>query len=120
MSGSAKARTTAERHGPKEVAAVIEEAASHVLYEHAKRYGWWPEDRINPISKVRQGGQRQSTPIRLNLEELHQLIYEVLKQRERTMVLFDFAGGLRRGELTGSKWGDIDFVQRYSRRSARP
>jgi integrase len=84
----------------------------HLLYEHAKRYGWWPEDRINPISKVRQGGERQTTPIRLNLEELHLLIYEVLKQRERTMVLFDFAGGLRRGELTGSKWGDIDFVQK--------
>jgi integrase len=84
----------------------------HLLYEHAKRYGWWPEDRINPISKVRQGGERQTTPIRLNLEELHQLIYEVLKQRERTMVLFDFAGGLRRGELMGSKWKDVDFVQK--------
>src|SRR4030095_11607778 len=49
-----------------------------LLYEHAKRYGWWPGDRINPISKVRQGGERQTTPIRLNLEELHQLIFEVL------------------------------------------
>jgi integrase len=84
----------------------------HLLYEHAKRYGWWPEDRINPISKVRQGGERRTTPIRLNLEELRHLIYKVLRQRERTMVLFDFAGGLRRGELTGSKWEDIDFLHK--------
>jgi hypothetical protein len=59
----------------------------HVLYEHAKRYGWWPEDRINPISKVRQGGERRTTPIRLNLEELHHLIYKELQQRERTRKL---------------------------------
>jgi integrase len=84
----------------------------HLLYEHAKRYGWWPEDRINPISKVRQGGERRTTPIRLNLEELHHLIYKELQQRERTMVLFDFAGGLRRCELMGSKWEDIDFLQK--------
>lgn len=84
----------------------------HLLYEHAKRYGWWPEDRMNPISKVRQGGERRTTPIRLDLEQLHRLIYGVLQQRERTMVLFDFAGGLRRGELMGSKWEDIDFFEK--------
>jgi site-specific recombinase XerD len=38
----------------------------HILYEHAIRYEW--TDR-NPTSAVRQGGQRQSTPVRL-IEEL--------------------------------------------------
>jgi len=102
-----------DEEGQRKLARIYEDAAvPHPNYEHAKRHGWWPEDRMNPISKVRQGGERLTTPIRLNLEELHQLIYDVLQQRERTMVLFDFAGGLRRSELMGSKWEDIDFVQR--------
>jgi integrase len=80
----------------------------HLLWEHARRWSWWPENRINPIATVRQGGNRRSTPIRLSAEQLAKLIYEVLPQRERVMVLFDFATGSRRGELSGVKWEDLD------------
>ncbi len=78
----------------------------HVLYAHAIRYEWIDH---NPISAVRQGGQRLSTPSRLSVDQLSQLIFEVLKPRERVMVLIDFGTGLRRGELSGVKWEDIDF-----------
>ena len=81
----------------------------HVLYAHAIRYEWIDH---NPISAVRQGGQRLSTPSRLNVDQLSQLIFEVLKPRERIMVLLDFGTGLRRGELSGVKWEDIDFGER--------
>ena len=81
----------------------------HILYEHAIRYEW--TDR-NPISAVRQGGQRQSTPVRLDVDQLSRLIYQVLGPRERTMVLLDFGAGLRRGELGGVKWQDIDFKEK--------
>lgn len=81
----------------------------HVLYEHAIRYEW--TDR-NPISAVRQGGQRQSTPVRLDVDQLSRLIYQLLGRRERTMVLLDFGAGLRRGELSGVKWEDIDFNEK--------
>ena len=81
----------------------------HVLYEHAIRYEW--ADR-NPITAVRQGGQRVSVPVRLNVEQLSKLIYELLPQRERVMVLLDFGTGLRRGELSGVKWEDINFERR--------
>jgi site-specific recombinase XerD len=59
----------------------------HLLYEHAIRYEW--TDR-NPITSVRQSGVRQATPIRLGVDQLSQLIYGELKQRERVMVLLDF------------------------------
>jgi integrase len=81
----------------------------HVLFEHAIRYEW--TDR-NPISAVRQGGQRQSTPARLDVDQLSRLIYQVLGPRERVMVLLDFGAGLRRGELSGVKWEDIDFEEK--------
>ena len=81
----------------------------HVLYAHAIRYEWIDH---NPISAVRQGGQRLSTPSRLSVDQLSQLIFEVLKPRERVMVLLDFGTGLRRGELSGVKWEDIDFGER--------
>ena len=81
----------------------------HVVYAHAIRYEWIDH---NPISAVRQGGQRLSTPSRLSVDQLSQLIFEVLKPRERIMVLLDFGTGLRRGELSGVKWEDIDFGER--------
>ena len=78
----------------------------HLLYEHAIRYEW--ADR-NPITSVRQSGMRQETPIRLSVDQLSRLIYQVLRPQDRLMVLLDFGTGLRRGELTGVRWEDISF-----------
>jgi integrase len=78
----------------------------HLLYEHAIRYEW--ADR-NPITSVRQSGTRQATPVRLGIDQLSELIFGVLKLRERLMVLLDFGTGLRRGELSGVRWEDIRF-----------
>jgi len=77
----------------------------HLLYEHGIRYEFI--DR-NPIGKVRQGGQRLGTPARLDVRQLR-LLLEMLPTRERIMILLDFGTGLRRGELSGIKWEDIDF-----------
>src|SRR5260370_19600014 len=45
----------------------------------------------------------------LSVDQLSQLIYGVMKQRERVMMLLDFGTGLRRGELSGVRWEDISF-----------
>ena len=80
----------------------------HLLYEHAIRYEF--TDR-NPISKVRQGGKRLETPTRLDVNQLRRLL-EALPARERLMLLLDFGTGLRRGELSGVKWEDVDFKEK--------
>jgi integrase len=76
--------------------------------EHAIRYEFTER---NPISKVRQGGKRLGTPTRLDVKQLRALL-EALPARERLMVLLDFGTGLRRGELSGVKWLDIDFKEK--------
>ena len=81
----------------------------HLLYEHGIRYEF--TDR-NPISKVRQGGQRLGTPARLDVRQLR-LLLEMLSARKRIMILLDFGTGLRRGELSGVKWEDIDFQEGF-------
>jgi integrase len=82
-----------------------------VLFNHAIRWGF--ADR-NPISGpnrgagVRQSSKRQRIPDILEVSEMQDIVAK-LQLRERVLLLVDMATGLRRGELTGIKWGDIDF-----------
>ena len=82
------------------------------LFNHAIR--WEFTDR-NPItgpvrgSGVRQGSKREQIPMILEVEEMQALLAE-LSIRERTLVFLAMATGLRRGELTGLKWKDMDFA----------
>ena len=79
----------------------------HALFNHAIRYEWIPQN-ANPISKVRQSAKRERIPDVLEVSEFQALLEE-LSLRERTLVALDGITGLRRGELIGLKWADIDF-----------
>jgi integrase len=79
----------------------------HALFNHAIRYEWLPQ-YANPISKVRQSAKRERIPDVLDVSEFQALLQE-LSLRERTLVALDGITGLRRGELIGLKWSDIDF-----------
>jgi len=76
------------------------------LFSHAIRYEM--ADR-NPIAAVRQSGKRERVPLFLEVEELHRLLGE-LALRERAMIVCDALTGMRRSELMGLQWHDLDFI----------
>jgi integrase len=67
-----------------------------VLFNHAIRHEFLPQG-ANPITMVRQSAKRMRTP---DILEVHELV-----------ALFDVVTGLRRSELIGLKWFDVDFEQ---------
>lgn len=80
------------------------------LFNHAIR--WEFTDR-NPITGpargfgVRQSSKRERVPEILEVEEMRALL-DRLSLRERVLVFLDMVTGLRRGELTGLQWRDLD------------
>jgi integrase len=77
------------------------------VFNHAVRYEWLER---NPIQLVRQSAKRLRIPDVLDVEEMKRLLSE-LKQPILAMMCLDAATGLRRSELLGLKWGDINFEQ---------
>jgi integrase len=74
------------------------------LYQHARRHEFIT---TNPISLVRQSSIRQKEPDVLDPEEVRALLEE-LDEPFRTIVYVAAVTGMRRGELFGLKWGDVD------------
>jgi integrase len=77
------------------------------LYSHAIRWEWADK---NPITSVRQSAKRQKVPDILTPEEIVAILAE-LPDPLRTMIELDAFTGLRRGELIGLRWEDVDFEQ---------
>jgi integrase len=77
----------------------------NALYSHAIRWKWIEK---NPITSVRQGAKRQKAPDVLTPEEIMAFLKE-LPDPLRTMIELDAFTGLRRGELIGLRWQDVDF-----------
>lgn len=75
------------------------------LYSHAIRWEWAEK---NPISSVRQSAKRQKVPEILTPEEIMAILRE-LPDPLHTMIELDAFTGLRRGELIGLQWDDVDF-----------
>jgi integrase len=78
-----------------------------VLFQHAMRYEW---ATTNPIRLVRQSAMPVQEEIVLTPVEVSALLSE-LHDPFRTLILLASVTGLRRGELFGLKWEDIDFAE---------
>lgn len=78
-----------------------------VLFNHAIRHEFLPQG-MNPITMVRQSAKRMRAPDILEVSELIAL-FDQLSHRDRAMVMLDVVTGLRRSELIGLKWLDVDF-----------
>jgi integrase len=75
------------------------------IYSHAIRWEWIDK---NPITSVRQSAKRRNPPDILSAEELTAFL-NALPEPLRTAVEVDAFTGLRRGELIGLQWQDVDF-----------
>jgi integrase len=84
-----------------------------LLFNHAIR---WEFTTRNPISGpvrgsgVRQSEKRERIPDVLSAEEFRSL-KDALPLRERVLICLALSMGLRRGELAGLRWEDVDFKQ---------
>jgi len=76
------------------------------VFSHGKRYALTDK---NPIKSARQKAARARVPVLLEVSEIYRL-FDVLALRERSMVITDALTGIRRGELMGLKWEDLDFI----------
>lgn len=82
-----------------------------VLFNHAMRWEFTDRNPIKGLTRgagVRQSSKRVSVPDILDISEMQDILAELLP-RDRTLVLLSMVTGLRRGELAGLKWQDIDF-----------
>lgn len=76
------------------------------LFQHARRYEFVA---TNPVSLVRQSAVRLKEPEVLTPEEVRALLDE-LDNPARTIVHLAATTGIRRGELFGLKWADVDLA----------
>lgn len=77
------------------------------LYSHAIRHGLWKGE--NPIKTVRQSTDGLRTPDTLTLAEMSALIGELTNTLHRVAILIAASTGLRRSEIRGLQWCDVDF-----------
>ncbi|HMF62798.1 MAG TPA: site-specific integrase [Edaphobacter sp.] len=76
-------------------------------FRHAMRHELYP---INPIANVRQARKRASEPSILEPAEIAAILHELEGvEPVRTAFLVAAVMGMRRGEIFGLKWSDVDF-----------
>jgi integrase len=81
-----------------------------VLFNHAIRWEFTDRNPITGLTRgsgVRQSSKREKVPDILEVAEMQAIIAE-LQLRERVLLFLDMTTGLRRGELAGHKWQDIN------------
>ena len=77
------------------------------LYSHAIRHRMFVGE--NPIATVRQGSKRLRDPDILTITEMQAILQGLTDPMHRIAVLIAAVTGLRRSEIRGLKWLDIDF-----------
>lgn len=78
----------------------------HVLFAHCIR--WELYEKANPITSVRQSSIRRVDPAILTVEEMQAIIRRIESLAIRLMVLVAATSAIRRSELRGLQWGDVD------------
>lgn len=76
------------------------------LFSHCIRHELY--SKLNPITPVRQSAVRQRDPDILTLDEMRSIINNIKPAAIKMMVAVASASALRRSEVRGLKWADLD------------
>ncbi len=76
------------------------------LFSHCIRHEIY--GKLNPIASVRQGAVRQHDPDILTLDEMRAILGNIKPAAIKMMVAVAAASALRRSEVRGLKWADLD------------
>ena len=77
------------------------------LFSHCIRHELYT--KLNPIAEVRQSAVKERDPDILTVGEMKSIIAGIESEVMRVMVATATASALRRSELRGLRWGDLDF-----------
>jgi integrase len=81
------------------------------LFTHCIRHELY--GKLNPIATVRQSTVRQRDPEILTLEEMRAILTNIDSFVVRVIVALAATSALRRSEMRGLKWSDLDFDKRW-------
>lgn len=81
------------------------------LFSHCIRHELY--NKLNPIASVRQGAVRQRDPDILTVEEMRAILSNIKPPVVRVMLAMAAASALRKSEMRGLKWSDVDFERRW-------
>lgn len=76
------------------------------LFNHCIRQEWLT---ANPIKAVRTSSKRLREPDVLTIDEIRDVLSHIKPEAIRVMTITAAASALRRSEVRGLKWGDLDF-----------
>jgi integrase len=76
------------------------------LFSHLIRHELYT--RLNPIASVRQSATRRSEPAVLTVDEIRSIIDQIEAPPVKVMVIVAACSALRRSEIRGLKWSDLD------------
>ncbi len=76
------------------------------LFSHCIRHELY--SKLNPIAPVRQSAVRQRDPDILTLDEMRSILCNIEPPAIKMMVAVASASALRRSEVRGLKWADLD------------
>lgn len=77
------------------------------LFHFLIRRKMWQQ--ANPIEEVRQSAKRQRVPVTLTVKEMAGTLLHIESTAIRVMVAVAAGSALRRSEILGLKWRDLDF-----------
>ena len=91
------------------LSALFSHAIRHELYTPAFQGTAGKRQQFNPISAVRQSSVREVDPEILSIDELKAMLSHIQSPAIKVMVALAATSALRRSELRGLKWDDLDF-----------